>query len=64
MTPYMIETLLSVWGCVVRLCFAVLVVPQVHLVDDLLLSNRAFSAQCPVDRKLLIWVTKEKMDQN
>jgi hypothetical protein len=43
----MIKAFLTVGFIIVGFGFAVLIVPQVHLVDDLLLGNSALSAQRP-----------------
>ena len=43
----MIKAFLTVRLLIVGFGFAVLVVPQVHLIDDLLLGNTALSAQGP-----------------
>jgi hypothetical protein len=44
---YVVKAFLAVWFVIVGLGFTVLVVPQVHLVDDLLLGNTALCAQGP-----------------
>ena len=56
---YMIKAFLTVRLLIVGFGFAVLVVPQVHLIDDLLLGNTALSAQGPAVQ-MSVWKSRRR----